>query len=110
MAFLQRVLKVQAIVTAVIGLALVFVPGRLLDRSRASPGCDEGAWLRAYGDRARDARDADVLVGQRVSEDWWWAWAFAVFEIATTATVLVERDGRVARTARGVALVGARAP
>ena len=82
-AFLQRVLKVQAIVTAALGLALIFIPGIILT-GLSQPGVDEGAWLRAYGIALVSIAMVMWLVGQRVTETWWWSWAFAVFEVATT--------------------------
>jgi hypothetical protein len=81
-AFLQRVLKIQALVNALAGLVLIFIPGPVLTGLN-QPGVDEGAWLRAYGIALVTLAMLMWLVGQRVTENWWWSWAFAVFEVGT---------------------------
>jgi hypothetical protein len=88
MAFLQRVLKLQAALWALFGAALIFVPRWLLHDALGQPPMPEHAWIRAMGVMAVVVAMLMVLVAQRVGEVWWWAWSFALLE-AGTATVFV---------------------
>ena len=88
MAFLQRVLKLQAALWAVVGAVLVLVPRWLLHDALGQPPMREHAWIRAMGVMAIVLAMLMVLVAQRVGEVWWWAWAFALLE-AGTATVFI---------------------
>lgn len=88
MAFLQRVLKLQATLWAVVGAVLVVVPRWLLHDALGQPPMAEHAWQRAMGVMAIALAMLMVLVAQRVSDVWWWAWAFALLE-AGTATVFI---------------------
>jgi hypothetical protein len=88
MAFLQRVLKIQAALWAVFGAALVLAPRWLVHDALGQPPMREHAWVRAMGVMAVVLAMLMVLVAQRVTEVWWWAWAFALLE-AGTATVFV---------------------
>jgi len=49
MAFLQRVLKIQAALWAVFGTVLVLVPRWLLHDALGQPPMREHAWVRAMG-------------------------------------------------------------
>jgi hypothetical protein len=87
MTFLRRVLKVQAALWALFGVALAVAPGlvlRLLDQ----PPVADGVWLRMAGVMAVVLAMLMVLVSEHLKETWWWAWAFALLE-AGTATVFV---------------------
>jgi hypothetical protein len=88
MTFLQRVLKLQAALWAVMGALLVVVPRWLLHDAFGQPPMPEHAWIRAAGVMAVVLAMLMVLVAQRVSDVWWWAWSFALLE-AGTATVFV---------------------
>ena len=88
MAFLQRVLKIQAALWALSGLLLLLVPRWLLHDAFGQPPMREHAWIRATGVMGLVLAMLMVLVAQRVTEVWWWAWSFAVLE-AGTATVFV---------------------
>jgi hypothetical protein len=90
MAFLQRVLKLQAALWAAVGLAFILVPGTLLQKVfdiGALP--DTVAFARLLGVAALVLAMLMVLVSQHAGEAWWWAWAFALLEagIATIAIV-----------------------
>jgi len=86
MAFLRRVLKAQAALWALFGIALALVPRWLLHDALGQPPMREHAWVRAMGVMAVVLAMLMVLVAQRVRDVWWWAWSFAVLE-AGTATV-----------------------
>jgi hypothetical protein len=88
MAFLQRVLKVQAALLALAGAALALVPAQVVRDLLDQPPLVENAWLRAGGVMAIVLAMLMVLVAQRVADVWWWAWSFAALE-AGTATVFV---------------------
>ncbi|HSL11288.1 MAG TPA: hypothetical protein VLA82_08255 [Actinomycetota bacterium] len=88
MAFLQRVLKVQAAVWALGGVLLGLVPRWLIHDAFGQPPMGEHAWVRAAGVMAVVLAMLMVLVAQRVTDVWWWAWAFALLE-AGVATVFV---------------------
>lgn len=88
MAFLQRVLKLQAALWAFAGAALVLVPGWLVEDVLAQPAIPDAAWLRVPGVMAIVLAMLMVLVAQRVTEVWWWAWAFGLLE-AGAATICV---------------------
>jgi hypothetical protein len=86
MTFLRRILKLQATLWAISGLALVFAPGWLTETVAGQPPLGDLAWLRALGVMAIVLALLMVLVAQRLEDVWWWAWAFVVLE-AGTATV-----------------------
>ena len=88
MAFLQRVLKIQAALWAVFGAVLLLAPRWLLHDAFGQPPMREHAWIRAMGVMGIVLAMLMVLVAQRVTDVWWWAWSFAVLE-AGTATVFV---------------------
>lgn len=87
MTFLRRVLKVQAALWALHGVALALAPAQLL-RLFDQPIPQEGAWLRIAGVMALVLAMLMVLVSQNLTQTWWWAWAFAVLE-AGVATVSI---------------------
>ena len=86
MTFLRRILKLQATLWAISGLALVFAPSWLTETVAGQPPLGDLAWLRALGVMAIVLALLMVLVAQRLEDVWWWAWAFVVLE-AGTATV-----------------------
>lgn len=88
MAFLQRVLKLQAALWAAFGVALALLPGPLIGDLLDQPPLVETAWVRAGGVMAIVLAMLMVLVAQRVADVWWWAWSFAALE-AGTATIFV---------------------
>ncbi len=88
MTFLRRVLKVQAALWALTGVALaalpVFTVRTILDQRMPS----DGAWIRMLGVTCVVLALFMVLVSQHVTETWWWAWGFAILE-AGIATIAV---------------------
>lgn len=88
MAFLQRVLKLQAALWALTGLALLTVPNTVLDLLSLPTSGGSVAFLRILGVTAFATALVMVLVAQHANESWWWAWAFAILE-AGIATVCV---------------------
>ncbi len=87
MTFLIRVLKVQAAVWVVFGVALAITPAgvlRLIDQTVPR----DGAWIRLLGVCAVVLALYMVLVAQHAVQTWWWAWGFVVLE-AGVATVAI---------------------
>lgn len=85
MKLLARVLKLQAAIWMVAGLALLAVPGSVTGLFDQLPV--EAVWLRAAGVCGMVLALLMILVAQR-AEVWWWAWAFAVLQ-AGTGTVFI---------------------
>jgi hypothetical protein len=86
MTFLRRILKLQASLWALFGLALAIAPRWLAETVAGQPPVGDLAWLRALGVLGVVLALLMVLVAQRLEDVWWWAWAFVVLE-AGTATV-----------------------
>jgi len=86
MTFLRRILKLQATLWAISGLALTFAPAWLTETVAGQPPLGDQTWLRALGVMAIVLALLMVLVAQRLEDVWWWAWAFVLLE-AGTATV-----------------------
>jgi hypothetical protein len=80
MTLLRQVLRVQAAVWAITGVALALVPVQvhrgLFDQAQLF----DYVWLRAAGVMAVVLAMLMFLVSQRVADLWWWAWAFAILE------------------------------
>jgi hypothetical protein len=89
MAFLQRVLKIQATLWAVFGVGFAMVPGWLDVSTESRP------WVRPMGVMAVVLAMLMVLVAQHATELWWWAWTFALLDAGTaTVTILDAAFGR----------------
>ena len=86
MTYLQRVLKVQAAVWAVFGVALGLVPRWVTETLADQPPLPEYAWLRLVGVMAVVLALLMVLIGRRIEDVWWWAWAFALLEAGAATT------------------------
>ena len=78
MAFLQRVLKAQALAWFVAGIGFVVVPRWVVVTMMSQPPQPQYAWVRAAAVMGLVLAMFMVLVAQRVSDVWWWSWAFAV--------------------------------
>jgi hypothetical protein len=90
MTFLQRVLKVQAALWVSFGVMLALVPRWLVLEVLDQPPVPQHVWLRATGVMAVVLSMLMVLIAQRITEVWWWAWSFVLLE-AGTATLFVLR-------------------
>ncbi len=86
MTFLQRILKVQAAVWAVFGVAVGIVPRWVTETLGDQPPMPEYAWLRLVGVMAVVLALLMVLISRRIDDVWWWAWSFALLE-AGAATI-----------------------
>jgi hypothetical protein len=90
MNLLRGVLKVQAALWAIAGLALGLVPIRVMD-ALGQLRVPESAWLRMLGITSFVLAMLMWLLATSLDKVWWWAWAFALLEagIATMAIVNV---------------------
>jgi hypothetical protein len=88
MAFLQRVLKIQAAVWALAGGAFLALSDTVLGFLDVGISPNVVALARVLGVAAIVLAMLMVLVAQHAGEAWWWAWAFAVLE-AGVATICV---------------------
>jgi peptidoglycan/LPS O-acetylase OafA/YrhL len=85
---LRRVLKVQAGLWVFAGVALGLIPTRVISALGQFPVL-EVAWLRMLGVTSVVLALFMFLVAQRLSDVWWWAWAFALLELGIGALALL---------------------
>ena len=85
MAVLRRVLYLDALVSAVVGLALAAVPGWVFETLLSQPRAADVAIHRLAGVASFTLALVMVLVGHRIEELWWWCWAFVVLEVSAAA-------------------------
>jgi hypothetical protein len=86
---LRNVLRWQATASAISGLALVFIPGVVVEGAMAQPPLQEGAWVRLLGVAAVALAAQMVLVQRRVEDLWWWTWSFVALEAAVGVVFLL---------------------
>jgi hypothetical protein len=80
-AFLRRVLYLDALRSGVAGLALLSVPRFWLVDLFDQPAYPDYALVRILGFALLSLALLMVLVGHRVEEVWWWSWAFVALEL-----------------------------
>jgi hypothetical protein len=88
MLLLRRVLKIQAVLWVLSGLALGLVPVRVLDLLGQTPVM-ESAWLRMLGICSLVLAMLMWLVAEGLDKVWWWAWAFALLEVGVATLCVV---------------------
>lgn len=79
MTLLRRTLRVGALLLFVFSIALVVVPGPLVEGLLRQPPTDE-VWLRLFGAAGIALAMIHVLVIRKLDELWWWTWGFVVFD------------------------------
>ncbi len=84
---LRGALRLQAVVWALAGVALLAAPGWLVESVMDQPPPGEAAWLRLSGVAAVALAGQMVLVGHRVEELWWWSWTFVLLEVGAVAVL-----------------------
>ena len=90
MNLLRVTLRWQALVWAVTGAGVLVAPGWVVEGLLDQPPIGEDAWLRAAGATAIAMAAQMVLVSRRVEDLWWWAWSFALLEVALTVVFATE--------------------
>jgi len=88
---LRRVLYVQAGVFLLAGVTVASLPGTVAGHVFAASIAPSGlqAWIRLTGVEGVVLAMLMIMVGHRVEELWWWAWAFAIGAFAMTSVVLL---------------------
>jgi hypothetical protein len=81
MALLRRILYLDALREALVGVALLGFPAFLLIDLFDQPPYGDYALVRILGFALLALAMLMVLVGHRVQELWWWSWAFVVLEV-----------------------------
>jgi hypothetical protein len=90
MSALRRALYIQAAVWTVVGVALALVPKFVLVTAFRQPGFYDYAWLRILGLQTLCVAMLMVLVGHRIRDLWWWAWAFELVNVGLVAVVIID--------------------
>ena len=85
MRTLRRVLYLDALVSAVVGVALTAAPAWVFETLLGQPPATDTAIHRLAGVASVTLALLMVLVGHRVEELWWWCWAFAILEAGAAA-------------------------
>ena len=85
MSLLKRVLYLDALTNAALGVALIAAPRLLLVDVFGQPVYPDYAFVQVFGAAALALALVEVLVGQRVDELYWWCWPFVLFEGARAA-------------------------
>jgi hypothetical protein len=85
MSLLRRVLTFDALLSALVGVALVAVPRFVLVTLLGQPEPSDQALVRLLGVASVVLALLMVLIAHRVEELWWWSWAFVVLEAGTAA-------------------------
>jgi hypothetical protein len=85
MSLLRRTLYLDALLSALVGVALVAGPRFVLVTAVDQSEFPDPAPLRLLGVAAVTLALLMVLIGHRVEELWWWCWAFVVLEAGVAA-------------------------
>ena len=85
MSLLRRILYLDALTNAALGVGLIAAPRLLLVDLFGQPVYPDYAFVRVFGAAALALALLEVLVGQRVDELYWWCWPFVLFEGARAA-------------------------
>ena len=86
---LRRALYAEATVLLLFGAGLAIAPRLLLVDVFSQRFLPDYAWVRIVGVQSVGFALLMVLVGQRLEELWWWAWAFALVGAAVGTVALL---------------------
>ena len=84
-ALIRRLLYLDALLSALGGVALLALPRFLLQTLLGQAALPDYAWPRLTGVAGFTLALLMVLVAHRVEELWWWSWAFVVLEAGAGA-------------------------
>jgi hypothetical protein len=89
MSLLRRALTFDALLSVLVGVALVAVPRFVLVTVLGQPEPSDQALIRLLGVAYVVLALLMVLIAHRIEELWWWCWAFVVLEagVAAVATL-----------------------
>jgi hypothetical protein len=88
MNVLRTTLKVGAAVLLLTCVPLALFPEAVVEGVLDQAPIADDAWIRLFGVGGIALALFHVLVAQRITDVWWWSWAFALFD-AGAATVSV---------------------
>jgi hypothetical protein len=80
MSILRRTLYLDGLISVIIGTALVAAPRFVLVTLFDQPDPADQAPLRLLGVASFVLALLMILIGHRITELWWWCWAFVVLE------------------------------
>lgn len=102
---LRRALYVQGGLFLVAGLVLASIPATVVGHvfGEALPQSGVQAWIRLSGLQAIALAMLMVMVGHRVEELWWWAWAFAIGTFSMASVVVLNAAFGLSATESSVA-------
>jgi len=102
-AFLRRVLYLQAAAFFLAGLALAVAPRLVLVNLFSQAPLPDYAWVQIVGAQALVLALFMVLVAQRSEQVWWWSWAFV---IVSAAVAVVAAANAIWGVGASVAILG----
>jgi hypothetical protein len=82
---LRRILYLDAVTNAALGVALIAAPRLLLVDLFGQPVYPDYAFVRVFGAAALALALLQVLVAQRLEDHYFWCWTFVLFEGARAA-------------------------
>jgi hypothetical protein len=88
MSLLRRALSLGALLLVVMSLALLTVPGWIVERVLDQGETPGDVWLRLLGAGAFSIALVHVLIVRKLEDLWWWCWAFVAFD-GLTAVIAV---------------------
>jgi hypothetical protein len=88
--FLRRLLYIDALLSALAGLALVAVPGFLLVTVMGQPPYPDYGFLRLLGVALFVLALMMVLVAHRIEDLWWWSWSFVILGLGGAAVTTLQ--------------------
>ncbi len=89
MTLLRRLLKLNAALWCIWGLATLTAPAWVLEGLLDQPPLSPYAWIRLGGVMAVVLALLMVLISQKIEDLWWWSWAFAVLEVGVATVCAV---------------------
>ena len=89
MRAIRRALYLASGAWALVGLALLLVPGFVVGTVLDQPGGTSQALARLLGLDMIGLAMFMVLVGHRAQDLWWWSWAFALVGVGTSAVLVL---------------------
>jgi hypothetical protein len=85
MSLLRRALTFDALLSVLVGVALVAVPRFVLVTVLGQPEPSDQALIRLLGVAYVVLAMLMVLIAHRIEALWWWCWAFVVLEAGAAA-------------------------
>jgi hypothetical protein len=82
---LRRLLYLDALITALGGLALLAAPRLVVATALQQTDPPDHAWLRLLGLAGFTLALLMVLVAHRIDDVWWWSWAFVILAVGAAA-------------------------